>query len=80
MQTAVYHPSWRAERAECGLYYPRRSAAYATIANYIAIYASAMDACYVDGELVQPQEGDFYGGWITKEIGGPFKGGAGTSR
>jgi hypothetical protein len=37
-----------------------------------------MDACMVDDEQVQAQAGDFYGGWITKEIVGPFKGGAGT--
>ena len=37
-----------------------------------------MDACYVDGELVTAQAGDFYGGWITKDIVGPFKGSAGS--
>ena len=37
-----------------------------------------MDACFVDDERVQSQEGDFYGGWITKDIVGPFKGDAGT--
>ncbi len=33
-----------------------------------------MDACYIDDELVTAQPGDFYGGWITSDIGGPFKG------
>ena len=37
-----------------------------------------MDACYVDEEQVQAQAGDFYGGWITSDIVGPFKGGSGT--
>ena len=37
-----------------------------------------MDACYVNDELVTPQVGDFYGGWITSDVVGPFKGGAGT--
>ena len=37
-----------------------------------------MDACYVDNELVIAQEGDFYGGWITSDIEGPFKGSVGT--
>ena len=37
-----------------------------------------VDACYVNEELVQAQEGDFYGGWITSHVVGPFKGGAGT--
>jgi len=37
-----------------------------------------MDACYLDGELVKPQSGSFYGGWIISEIVGPFKGEPGT--
>jgi hypothetical protein len=37
-----------------------------------------MDGCWVGGEKVESQEGDFYGGWITPEIVGPFKGGPGT--
>ncbi len=59
-------------------YYPHPTAPYTSIANYIAIYPGKMDACYVNGEKVQAQEGDFYGGWITSKIVGPFKGGAGT--
>ncbi|NDJ34298.1 MAG: DUF427 domain-containing protein [Chloroflexi bacterium] len=51
---------------------------YEAIKDYIAVYPSQMDACYVDDEQVQPQAGDFYGGWITSEIVGPFKGGPGT--
>lgn len=46
--------------------------------NCLAFYASKMDACYVDEERVQAQEGDFYGGWITSNIVGPFKGAPGT--
>jgi hypothetical protein len=37
-----------------------------------------VDACYVDGERVVPQEGGFYGGWITSGVTGPFKGAPGT--
>jgi uncharacterized protein (DUF427 family) len=59
-------------------FYARPAAPYAELTNYVAIYPGRVDACYLDGELVQPQPGDFYGGWITKEIVGPFKGGAGT--
>jgi len=59
-------------------YYPKPSRGYEAITNSIAVYPSQMDACYVDGEQVQPQEGDFYGGWITSDIVGPFKGGFGT--
>ncbi|MGK7927914.1 MAG: DUF427 domain-containing protein [Spirulina sp.] len=59
-------------------YYPDPTPSFAAIKNYIAVYPSLMDACYVDGERVKAQEGDFYGGWITKDIVGPFKGGVGT--
>jgi uncharacterized protein (DUF427 family) len=61
-------------------YYPRPSKGYASIANYVAFYPGKLDACYVDGERVQAQEGDFYGGWITSEIVGPFKGEPGTTK
>ena len=37
-----------------------------------------MEACYVDGEQVRAQPGDFYGGWITNDVVGPFKGQRGT--
>jgi hypothetical protein len=46
--------------------------------DYIAFYPAQMDVCYVDAEKVEVQEGDFYGGWITKDIVGPFKEGQGT--
>lgn len=51
---------------------------FESIADYLAFYPSKMDDCYVDGERVVSQPGDFYGGWITSQIVGPFKGGAGT--
>jgi hypothetical protein len=47
--------------------------------DYLAFYPSRVDACFVDDERVRPQTGDFYGGWITSNIIGPFKGGPGTS-
>ena len=59
-------------------FYPNPTESFAKIKNFIAFYPSKMDACYVDDEPVQIQEGGFYGGWITSEIVGPFKGGAGT--
>ncbi len=58
--------------------YLHPTAGYEAIKNYLAFYPSKVDACYVNDEQVQSQEGDFYGGWITKDIVGPFKGGAGT--
>ena len=60
-------------------YYRSPTHPYEALAGYVAIYPGKMDACYVNGEKVQAQEGDFYGGWITSQIVGPFKGGAGTS-
>ncbi len=58
--------------------YPEPSSTYAEIAGYLAFYASRVEACWVGDEMVRPQQGDFYGGWITSRIVGPFKGGAGT--
>lgn len=57
--------------------YPNPARDYDAIKNYIAFYPSRMDACFVDGEQVTAQSGDFYGGWITRDIVGPFKGDAG---
>ena len=59
-------------------FYPNPTSTFITLKDYVAFYPSRMDACYVDGEIVQSQPGDFYGGWITKNIVGPFKGAAGT--
>lgn len=59
--------------------YENPNKAYKAIRGYLCFYANKVDACYVDDEQVQAQEGDFYGGWITKDIVGPFKGGIGTS-
>ena len=61
-----------------GWYYPEPTPAFEPIRDYVAFYPSEMDACWVDGERVQAQPGDFYGGWITSDIVGPFKGGAGS--
>lgn len=59
-------------------FYPSPTPAFAAIKDYLAFYPGLMDACYVDGEQVQPQESGLYGGWITQDIVGPFKGGPGT--
>ncbi|MEN1729759.1 MAG: DUF427 domain-containing protein [Pseudomonadota bacterium] len=48
------------------------------IKDHLSFYASRVDACFVEGERVVPQEGDFYGGWILSWVKGPFKGGPGT--
>jgi uncharacterized protein (DUF427 family) len=49
------------------------------IRDAVAFYAGPMDECTLDEELVEAQEGGFYGGWVTSEVVGPFKGGRGTS-
>ena len=58
--------------------YPSPTPAFAAIAGHVAVYAGRMEACYVGDDLVVPQPGGFYGGWITPELTGPFKGGPGT--
>ena len=58
--------------------YPHPTPGFEAIKDYLAFYVHKVDACYIDEEWVQGQEGDFYGGWITSEIVGPFKGGPGT--
>jgi uncharacterized protein (DUF427 family) len=54
------------------------NAPYRELAGHLAIYPSRVDACYLDSEQVRPQDGDFYGGWVTSKVTGPFKGDAGT--
>ncbi len=54
--------------------YPDPPPEYADLVGRVAVYAGAMDGCTLDGEHVTPQPGGFYGGWITAEIVGPFKG------
>jgi uncharacterized protein (DUF427 family) len=58
--------------------YPDPLPGYEALRGQIAFYPGRVDEAFVDGERVAPQEGDFYGGWITSEVVGPFKGGAGT--
>jgi uncharacterized protein (DUF427 family) len=64
---------------EAAWYYPEPSPGYEIIHNHVAFYPGRVDACLVDEERVTPQAGDFYGGWITSDIEGPFKGGPGTT-
>jgi uncharacterized protein (DUF427 family) len=55
-------------------HYPRPAPAFAALVDHVALYAGPMDACVVDGQRVVPQPGGFYGGWITSDVSGPFKG------
>ncbi len=61
-----------------GWYYPNPTAGFTSIKDYVAFYPGPMDECLVDGERVRPQPGDFYGGWITSDVVGPFKGEPGS--
>ncbi len=58
--------------------YSQPTPAFAPIAGWLAFYAPLMDACYVGDDRVTPQPGGFYGGWITSDVVGPFKGEPGT--
>lgn len=58
--------------------YPNPTAEFKIIAGYIAIYASQMELCRVGGIDVEPQPGDFYGGWVTPNLRGTVKGAPGT--
>jgi uncharacterized protein (DUF427 family) len=58
--------------------YDAPSERFAPIRGYAAFYPALMDGCFVDGERVVPQDGGFYGGWVTSAVVGPFKGGPGT--
>jgi uncharacterized protein (DUF427 family) len=61
-----------------GWSYPRPTAAFVALRDHVSVYPGRMDACYLGDERVDAQEGDFYGGWITADLVGPFKGGPGT--
>ncbi len=58
--------------------YPEPTASFVPLVDHYAFYAQLMDECTVDGEVVQANEGSFYGGWITSKVVGPFKGAPGT--
>ena len=58
--------------------YPQPKPRFESLRDHLAFYPGEMEACFVGGERVTAQEGDFYGGWITRDVVGPFKGGAGT--
>lgn len=62
----------------CVWSYPEPTQRFADLKDHLAFYAPLMDACYVGDEQAEPQPGGFYGGWITSELVGPFKGEPGT--
>ncbi len=58
--------------------YPAPVTSFAALLGHVAFYPGRMDGCWLDGEQVQAQPGDFYGGWRTSKVVGPFKGAPGT--
>lgn len=67
------------ERAEDGAWtYLDPSPGYEALAGYVAFHPGRMEVCLVDGDMAMPQAGGYYGGWITSEVVGPFKGEPGT--
>jgi uncharacterized protein (DUF427 family) len=58
--------------------YPQPTAGMEPIRDAVAFYAGLADECTVDGRVVTPQPGGFYGGWVTDDVVGPFKGGPGS--
>lgn len=77
---AVYHHVVVGDRRadDAAWSYPDPVPAFAAIRDYVTFYPGRVDACFLDDEQVVPQEGGFYGGWITSELVGPFKGGPGS--
>jgi uncharacterized protein (DUF427 family) len=66
------------EAKAAGWFYPAPTRGFEPIRDCVAFYPALMDRCTVDGEEVRPQPGGFYGGWITSDLDGPFKGDPGT--
>lgn len=64
--------------ADAAWSYPSPTPRFADIAGHLAFYPQRVDACFVDGERVESNDGSFYGGWITSKVVGPFKGGPGS--
>jgi uncharacterized protein (DUF427 family) len=56
-----------------GWSYPEPFPGFGAIRDYLSFYPGRLE-CYVGGERVEPQPGGFYGGWVTSEVVGPFKG------
>jgi uncharacterized protein (DUF427 family) len=65
--------------SRCAWSYPNPTSSFAAIRDHVAFYCARMDTCLVGGEMARPQPGGFYGGWITDDVVGPFKGEPGSA-
>ena len=78
-RASYFHVEAGGERAEAAAWtYKEPRDAFADLRDHFAFYPGRVDAAHLDDERVRPQSGSFYGGWITDEIEGPFKGDPGT--
>lgn len=57
--------------------YPDPLPGFERLRACLSFYPARVE-CFVDGVAVTPQPGRFYGGWVTPEVVGPFKGDPGT--
>ena len=58
--------------------YPDPYDEYQALRGYLAFFVHCTDACWVGHERATPQPGGFYGGWVTSQVAGPFKGEPGS--
>ncbi|WP_428332788.1 DUF427 domain-containing protein [Novosphingobium sp.] len=77
---AVYHDLVIGDRRlkDIAWSYPDPTRAFRLLRDHVAFYAGPLDLCTVDGQQVVAQSGQFYGGWITPDVAGPFKGEPGS--
>lgn len=79
---AAYHDivdhDGRVLAADAAWTYPQPSDGYVALADHFSVYPARVDRCLVDDQHVRSQAGGFYGGWITDDVVGPFKGEYGT--
>lgn len=77
---ARYHDLVAGDRvaSQAGWSYPKPTARFAELAGFVSVYPGRVDEAWLGDERVRAQEGGFYGGWITSEVVGPFKGAPGT--
>ncbi len=73
------HVSGRRSEA-VGWSYPRPFPEYEVLREHLAFFPGRVDGCWLGAERVRPQFGEYYGGWITEEVVGPFKGEPGSER
>jgi uncharacterized protein (DUF427 family) len=78
-RASYFHLDGAGERSEAAAWtYPEPKEPYRELQDHFAFYPGRVDACYLGDERVHPQAGDFYGGWVTAEIAGPYKGEPGS--